>query len=494
MSKQNLENLSAGTPVWIYLRHSPGDNQSIDSQKLAIEKIAREQRLVIKRVFIDQSASGSSTNGRKDFEYMIHLSRQKPRDADAIIIWEFSRFARNQTDSQFYRAELRRNGWNLVSVKDDIPDGPMGQIFEALTDWKNEQFLIDLKANTRRGLQYIAEQGCVPNGPIAIGYKIEKKQIGIRADGGIRWGRRPVRDPDIAPLIEQAFELKAAGATNAVISEKTGLFGTKSGSWHSFFRNRVYIGELNFGGKIFDSVYPAIISKILFDVVQKQIPDKKKKLSKKYHPRRKGSSFFLANVAICGYCNAPIEGKRVGKYRYYICAEHNTKAELCPQSKVIPAGALEKEIINILLEHILKPQYMQELLEWTNKQLATGLDTLVAQAEKLRKQLSDAETLAIKYAQNFGSMESPTRAAEQLLREQDMLVDQLREQLQSVESEIECSRITTTMPEIMKYISERNELLKKGEYFDLRHVSETLLSRIILLGDEITVELAFPEI
>jgi hypothetical protein len=47
---------------------------------------------------------------------MIHLARQKPRQADMLIVWEFSRFARDRVDSQFYRAELRRNGWKLLSI------------------------------------------------------------------------------------------------------------------------------------------------------------------------------------------------------------------------------------------------------------------------------------------------------------------------------------------------------------------------------------------
>jgi len=131
-----------GTKVWIYPRHSPGDNQTIDSQVSAIKRLVKQKGWIIAREFIDEGISGGSTRNRAAFELMIHLARQKPRQADMLIIWEFSRFARDQTDSQFHRAELRRNGWKLLSMKDDIPTGPMSPIFEALIDWKNEQFLI----------------------------------------------------------------------------------------------------------------------------------------------------------------------------------------------------------------------------------------------------------------------------------------------------------------------------------------------------------------
>lgn len=99
-----------GTKVWYYVRHSPGDNQSAESQIATIKRLISEREWVNPREFVDAGVSGSSTLNRKAFELMIHLARQKPRQADMIIIWEFSRFARDQTDSQFHRAELRRNG------------------------------------------------------------------------------------------------------------------------------------------------------------------------------------------------------------------------------------------------------------------------------------------------------------------------------------------------------------------------------------------------
>jgi DNA invertase Pin-like site-specific DNA recombinase len=176
----------------------------------AIMRLVKEKGWLITREFKDERPGGVSTRNRKAFELMIHLARQKPRQADMLIVWEFSRFARNQVDSQFYRAELRRNGWKLLSMKDDIPKSPISPIFEALIDWKNEQLIIDLRANTKRGLRYIAEQGCVPVGPVAIGYTYQGKQIGVTREGVLRMGRKPEPDPEVAPLVVTAFEMKAS--------------------------------------------------------------------------------------------------------------------------------------------------------------------------------------------------------------------------------------------------------------------------------------------
>jgi hypothetical protein len=67
------------------------------------------------------------------------------------------------------------SGWQILSMNDDIPAGPLGRIFEALIDWKNEQFLTDLRANTICGLRYIADQGCVPtSGECAVVWRTRK--------------------------------------------------------------------------------------------------------------------------------------------------------------------------------------------------------------------------------------------------------------------------------------------------------------------------------
>ena len=481
-----------GTKVWIYLRHSPGDNQTLESQEAAVRRFAQEKGWIVDRVFRDRWASGKSTKNREEFEHMIYLARQKPRPADLLIIWSFARFARDQDDSLFYRAELRINGWQILSMMDDIPSGCLGRIFEALIDWKNERFLKDLRANTIRGLRYIAEQGCLPGGKMCRGYTTREVQIGTRHDGTPRMGRKPELDPDVEPLVVKAFEMKARGAPYAAISRETGLYSPKSGSWNHLFRNRVYIGEYKFQGEVFTNVYPGIISKELFETVQKRLPKRKKKMHGRHHPRRKGSSFFLANIGVCAYCGEKIEGKSAQGYRYYVCARHNEQADLCPESGLVPADAVEEEILRTLLDHVLTPDYLHKLLKWTNECLNSGLEELTLRIEKTRSELAEAERLALKMARNFSTMETPTRSAERLLREQDAKVAQLQMGLAELEREVANSRIKTTQEEIEQYVQRARAMIDRAEFFDLRGVCEQLCSRIVMSGDECRIELHFP--
>jgi DNA invertase Pin-like site-specific DNA recombinase len=492
----DAENMPPGTLVWIYLRHSPGLDQSLESQEAAVMKLVEEKRWVVDRVFRDRWVSGSGKDSREQFDWMIHLSRQKPRPADVLIIWMYDRWARSHLHSGLYRSQLRLDGWKIHSMMDDIPPGPAGPLMEAIIDWSNEQFLISLRANTVRGLVYLAEIGCLPTGRPCRGYVVRGVQIGTKRDGSPRIGRRLEVDPETAPMIKKAFELKALGARHAAIAAETGLYAADSGSWTQLFRNRAYAGEYEIQGKVYTNVYPAIVSRELFDAVQRRTPKRKPKgkrdMRGRHHPRRKGSSFFLANIAVCAHCGGRMEGKRVKKYRYYICEHRNEKVDKCPNSRLIPADDVEREVVDALLKHVLTVERLQELLDWTNDALSGGWEELQLQLRKTEKELSDARSMAARMAVNFGTMDKMPESAEATLHRQDKLVKELAARVAELEWELDNSRIEVKAEQIEEYAERARAMIENGEFFDLREICEQLCVRIVMSREECRVETAFP--
>src|SRR5215467_5010158 len=137
--------LLPGSHVWCYLRHSPGDNQTIDSQRVGMEEWCVSNAWSIERMFIDEAMEGSRDD-RVQFQEMLSLARQDVRQVDGIVLWSFSRFARDQLDAQLYKAELRKLGYVVLSKSDDIPANELAPVYEAFIDWKNQRFLDDLSA------------------------------------------------------------------------------------------------------------------------------------------------------------------------------------------------------------------------------------------------------------------------------------------------------------------------------------------------------------
>ncbi len=114
MQKRKLERqvwreIPERSRVVIYGRHSPGEAQTIHSQADAMRRWAESRLWILTREFYDEGIEGNRTD-RPAFQEMLRFLHQEPRPADAVITWNTMRFGRDQLDSQFFKADLRRRG------------------------------------------------------------------------------------------------------------------------------------------------------------------------------------------------------------------------------------------------------------------------------------------------------------------------------------------------------------------------------------------------
>jgi len=73
--------ITARSAVWAYIRVS-GDAQAdrglpVAGQRRAIQEYARDHKLDLARVFVDEARSGG-TDQREQFQLMMHLAHRKP--------------------------------------------------------------------------------------------------------------------------------------------------------------------------------------------------------------------------------------------------------------------------------------------------------------------------------------------------------------------------------------------------------------------------------
>ena len=94
-----------------YIRVSTEDQieYSPASQLEKIREYAKRNGYMLPEEFIfaDEGISGRNTAKRPEFNRMIGTAKQKPKPFDAILLWKFSRFARNREDSIVYKSMLR---------------------------------------------------------------------------------------------------------------------------------------------------------------------------------------------------------------------------------------------------------------------------------------------------------------------------------------------------------------------------------------------------
>ena len=191
---------SAGSRLVAYLRDSGGRDQnlSIPQQQESIGRWCRENGYVLSHQFKDAARSGTSIAGRDGFLEMVAYLESNAPEA-GVVIWEYSRIARDFDDFTYYITYLRRNGYAVYSITDHIPDTLDGRLFESITAWKTAKYSEDLSKNIRRGQHFIASvyKG-KPGGKPPLGYLYSPTEIGRRRDGSPHLVNRLVPDPKVA--------------------------------------------------------------------------------------------------------------------------------------------------------------------------------------------------------------------------------------------------------------------------------------------------------
>lgn len=359
-----------GSLVAAYARDSGGDAQelSISQQLSAFRQFCQNNGLIPGAIFQDAARPGSSVVGRDGFQDMMHHFRHDAPEA-GLVIWSYSRFARDIDDASFYRADLRRRGYILHSLNDSIPEGNIGRLFEAVIDWKNSTFLEDLSRDTRRGLHDLVKvYGAVPGTP-PRGFARKLITIGKRRDGKDRIAHRWVPDPEVVPRVVLAFQMRAAGRTLAEIHAATKLYGSFN-SYQTFFTNRLYIGVLEFGDQLLEHYCEPVIDLETWNAVQAKIKQhaQHKNLKGPAHPRRINSSYLLSGLAYCARCNSPLfgapskqhrkpDGTRNADYQRYACARSYRRHD-CDQGQ-FPQAVLDNAVLATIQEYVLQPEVLQ---------------------------------------------------------------------------------------------------------------------------------------
>jgi len=351
--------LPPGSQILAYLRDSGHETQELSTQQQqnSLAEWAASHGLIITQFYIDEMR-GSTTN-RDQLQLLMNTLRHGVPEK-AVIVWSYNRFSRGLDDPVLYRAEVRTLGYLFHSLTDDVPEGPIGRIVEAVIDYKNYQYLVDLSIDIRRGQRDLVQiHGCIPGTP-PRGFKRVPVTLGHRRDGSAHIAHRWDPDPETAPLVLQAFTMRAAGASLLAINNATHLYSGIS-SYATFWSNKLYIGTLQFADLIIENYCSPIIPLVLWNEVQEvqaRYQAVQHTKSDQIHPRRTSSRYILSGILRCAQCGGPINGS-TSTYRghpatdTYACT--GLRKHTCTTRR-IPRQLLEQTIINTVSGYILEPE------------------------------------------------------------------------------------------------------------------------------------------
>ena len=110
----------------LYIRVSTADQTELspDAQQRLLLDYAKKNGIIINKDFIFvESVSGRHADKRPKFQEMIGIAKQDSHPIDVILVWKYSRFARNQEESIVYKSLLKKSGVDVISISEPLIDG-----------------------------------------------------------------------------------------------------------------------------------------------------------------------------------------------------------------------------------------------------------------------------------------------------------------------------------------------------------------------------------
>ncbi len=338
MDKMKPANNSAVAYVRVSTKRQT-EKYSPEIQWKAITAYADNHDLQIVKKF-EEAGSGWALNARVEFYQMLEfMSANKIRN---VIYYLTSRISRNSEDWQNLKGHkpLIHNVSKDVSF--DLNDKRDWRLFMAeeqeLLDGKKASYL-NMEGATQ-GMQAAAERGEYP-GQIPLGYRAEYEQQSGK--------RRIIINPIAGPLIHKMFSIYASGDyTIGEITKKMKDLGLRSRTGHKvslsaiddYLRKPFYYGHFLWKGTLYKGTYQPLITKALFDEVQRVLNHKSNRKGPAWKKFRYGG---LLTCAICGHAIVGETQTKVFKktgtksWTYYHCAQSK---RACPRHSAFT----EKEI------------------------------------------------------------------------------------------------------------------------------------------------------
>lgn len=340
-----------------YVRVSTGkqDELSPDSQAKLLKDYAKSHGYVVSKIFYEVGISGRKADKRPEFQKMIGLAKASDHPADAILVWKYSRFARNQEESIVYKSLLKKkHNVDVISVSEPLVDGPFGSLIERIIEWMDEYYSVRLSGEVTRGMKEKAERGGYQARP-PLGYKI------------VTHKEPPVIVPEEAEIVKLIFE-KYANENLGIfeIARLLNMHNFKTSHGKEFERrsieyilqNPTYCGMIRWNRTInetneirpesewivTDGEHPAIINKELFDKAQERY-------KREYRPRgaRPVSTYkhWLSGVVKCPACGRTMTANTIRNntrvYSHFRCYGY-TKGK-CMANNSISSIKLEPAVL-----------------------------------------------------------------------------------------------------------------------------------------------------
>ena len=415
------ETLSERKTGAIYIRVSTDKQEELspDAQLRLLMDYAKTNHtdIPMEYIFQDNGISGRKANKRPAFQQMIALAKSKEHPIDTIIVWKFSRFARNQEESIVYKSLLKKNNVDVVSVSEPLIDGPFGSLIERIIEWMDEYYSIRLSGEVMRGMTQNALRGHY-QGDAPIGYRSPGNK------------KPPEKDPKTIQIPIMMKDLLLSGSSLLQIARKLNEQGyrTKHGNlWDArgvryVLENPFYTGISRWNytdrGRQLKPADEVIYTKGNWEPLwdKATLEEIKKHLAMNMRKTKSrdvsAAKHWLSGLLICSSCGGTLAYSGTKNSRGFQCWKY-TKG-FCNESHYIGIRPIEKMVIEYLESILHSPAIVYTVIS----SASADADSKLADLEKqLQKVENKEKRIKAAYLNEIDSLEEYKANKAALLKE-----------------------------------------------------------------------------
>ncbi len=465
-------------PVFfLYTRKSTDEEerqvQSIEAQLTELRELAQKDGLLIIEEFVE--ARTAKIPGRPIFDDM--LRRIEQGEASGILAWHPDRLARNSVDGG--RIIYLLDTGKLTHLKFPtfwFENTPQGKFMLNIAFGQSKYYVDNLSENVTRGMRQKVRLGVFPD-RAPVGYYNHPKLRTIEVDEAR------------APLVQELFALAATGTHTLGALGRTmaehGMVGRRGKPLSPSQTTKIltkpfYYGCFRWKGELHEGRHTPLISKQLFDQVQRVLHERSRKTGRASHP------FPFVGLARCGECGASITAQYAhghgGTYVYYRCTK---KMGPCSQRYLRDrdfAAQVQSFIEHVSLSDAWTEKMLAKIATWRKDAAASvtaALDTLRKRLAPIEKKLA---LLLDAYLEGLIGSEEYQAKKLDLVNTKVELQEKIRLQETRGESWLE------PLERFIKAAHEAKNLVAAGREEDQKNFLKTIGSNHRLLGQNLRYE------
>lgn len=431
----------------LYIRVSTTDQAELspDAQKRLLLDYAKKNDIIIPGDFIFvESVSGRHAQKRPEFQRMIALAKAASHPVDVILVWKFSRFARNQEESIVYKSMLKKDNVEVISISEPLVDGPFGTLIERIIEWMDEYYSIRLSGEVLRGMKEKALQNGYQTSP-CLGYT------------AVGHGKPFIINEAEYAIVSYVMDLyDNQNLDETAIARRCNDLGYKTRRGNPFERrtidrilqNPFYCGTVRWNGVEFEGSHEVRLSKERYEKRQKLITARKRPIKSRNVSTCK---HWLSGLLKCSVCGSTLSYTGNNKCPYFQCWKYAKGFH--KSSTALSVKKAEEAVIN----------YFDQILDgaeftYVCKRKTTDNSLLIEQLQKEIDKLSMREArIRDAYEAGIDTLEEYKNNKERLVSDRLELTAALSQLLQEEQTE------EPDKEEVLKEIRSIADILKNPD-------------------------------